>query len=97
MSNRYEHVIKYLKFLTYWNESSSFLATVENCSKTKAGGNPMWFFHTKLKRLSTTLGVWSRNEFGNIFTKIIEYEDSVKDVENNLLDSNNKDNRDKLN
>ncbi|XP_049375739.1 uncharacterized protein LOC125840542 [Solanum verrucosum] len=49
------------------------------CWERTVEGNSMWRFHQKLKRLSTTLSNWSRKEFGDIFTKVREYEERIED------------------
>ena len=49
-----------------------------------------------MKRLSNTLSIWTKNEFGDIVAKIKDYEDLVKNAEDNLLSASSKDNRSKL-
>lgn len=53
----------------------------------------MWIRHTKLKRLSTTLSIWSSIEYGDIFAKTKNYEELVKKAEEKLINPNNENNR----
>ena len=48
----------------------------------------MWRFHQKLKRLSNTLSSLSKKEFGDIFLKVREFEEKVKEAEENLILNN---------
>ena len=82
------NIIRYFKFLNYWTDSDTFLASVEKCWKRKVVGNPMWIFHAKLKRLTKTLREWSKQEYGDIFEKVKQYEDEVKKAEQDMIMNN---------
>ena len=77
--------IKYFKFLNSWIDNPSFMDTVKNCWDVKVNGNPFWQLHQKLKRLTKTLRAWSKNEYGDIFAKVKEFEESIKKAEEELL------------
>nr|XP_019068134.1 uncharacterized protein LOC109119692 [Solanum lycopersicum] len=96
MNENKENAIKYFKFLNCWTENESFLHIVENCWKKKVAGNPMWIFHTKMRRLTKTLRDWSKKEYGDVFEKVKQYEEGVKIAEGNFIMDNSKDNREKL-
>ncbi|XP_069143473.1 uncharacterized protein [Solanum lycopersicum] len=91
------NIIRYFKFLNYWADSDTFLASVEKCWKRKVVGNPMWIFHAKLKRLTKTLREWSKQEYGDIFEKVKQYEDEVKKAEQDMIMNNSIENSEKLN
>ena len=57
------------------------MLTVKNCWDRPVEGHAMWKFHQKMKRLSNTLSVWSRDEFGDIFQKVRMYEEQVHNAE----------------
>ena len=61
------------------------MLTVKNCWDRPVEGNVMWKFHQKMKRLSNTLSVWSRNKFGDIFQKVRLYEEQVHEAEQNYI------------
>ncbi|KAH0772311.1 hypothetical protein KY290_016292 [Solanum tuberosum] len=90
---RKEDHIKYFKFLNCWADQPKFLDIVKACWERTVEGNSMWRFHQKLKRLSTTLSNWSRKEFGDIFTKVREYEERVRSAEENLIQDHSDTNR----
>ncbi|XP_069152141.1 uncharacterized protein [Solanum lycopersicum] len=71
--------------------------TVEKCWKRDVIGNPMWNFHTKLRRLTKTLRIWSKQEYGDVFEKVKLYEDLVKKAENIIIDNYSAKNSEKLN
>ena len=48
----------------------------------------MWIFHAKLKRLTKTLREWSKQEYGDIFEKVKQYEDEVKKAEQDMIMNN---------
>ena len=91
------NIIRYFKFLNYWTDSDTFLASVKKCWKRKVVGNPMWIFHAKLKRLTKTLREWSKQEYGDIFEKVKQYEDEVKKAEQDMIMNNSIENSEKLN
>ncbi|XP_055803413.1 uncharacterized protein LOC129872452 [Solanum dulcamara] len=49
-----------------------------------------------MKRLATTLSSWSRNQFGDIYAKVKDSEEEVRQAENNLINMNSNENRSKL-
>jgi len=51
-------------------------------------GNPMWRLHQKIKRVSATLSNWSKQEYGDIFTKVREFEDNIRKSEEELMNNN---------
>ena len=57
----------------------------------------MWIFHSKLKRLKKTLREWSKQEYGDIFEKVKQYEDEVKKAEQDMIMNNSIENSEKLN
>ncbi|WMV50089.1 hypothetical protein MTR67_043474 [Solanum verrucosum] len=64
-----ESHIKYFKFLHFWVDNVTFLKTVQQCWEKGVIGNPMWRLHKKMKRVTSTLSNWSKQEYGDIFTK----------------------------
>ncbi|XP_010315021.2 uncharacterized protein [Solanum lycopersicum] len=96
MRDKDDHIIKYFKCLNCWIENESFLSTVEQCWKKDITGNPMWILHSKLKRLTTTLREWSKQEYGDVFEKVKHYEEVVKKAEEDLIMDNSNENRGKL-
>ncbi|XP_055824484.1 uncharacterized protein LOC129893019 [Solanum dulcamara] len=95
-TEHYQHHIKYFKFLNCWTDHPSFMETVNNCWNRNIEGNPMWCFHQKMKRLSTTLSRWSRLQFGDIYAKVKEYEDKVRQAEEDLILDNSEECRTNL-
>ncbi|KAK6791450.1 hypothetical protein RDI58_010531 [Solanum bulbocastanum] len=93
---RSEDHIKYFKFLNCWAEQPSFTETVDRCWDRPAEGNPMWIFHQKLKRLSSTLSVWSKQKFGDIYAKIKEFEEKARTLEEKLIHNNTEEQRAEL-
>ncbi|XP_069148286.1 uncharacterized protein [Solanum lycopersicum] len=96
MNDRKDEVIKYFKFLNCWTENDSFYQTVEKCWNRKVVGNHMWILHTKMRRLTTTLRNWSKKEYGDVFIKTKQFEEMVKSAEENILQDNNQENRERL-
>ncbi|XP_055800396.1 uncharacterized protein LOC129869819 [Solanum dulcamara] len=78
-TERQSHVIKYFKFLHCWVDNKNFLDTVRSCWKRPVDGNPMRIFHQKLKRVSNTLSHWSRNQYGDIFASVKQFEEQGDD------------------
>ncbi|XP_049391547.1 uncharacterized protein LOC125855953 [Solanum stenotomum] len=93
MSIRPENHIKYFTFLNFWADQPSFLSTVTDCWNMQIEGNPMWIFHQKIKRVASTLSIWSRMQFGDVFATVRDYEDKVKVAEENLIQNNTEENR----
>ncbi|XP_055814708.1 uncharacterized protein LOC129884436 [Solanum dulcamara] len=96
MIDQHHNPIKYFKFLNCWPEQPSFMDLVENCWSRSIEGNPMWIFHMKMKRLANTLSNWSRNQFGDIHAKVKEYEEAVRQAEEDLINRQSNENRSKL-
>lgn len=71
----HENTIRYFKFLYGWVENLTFLDTVRGCCNKNISGNPMWIFHMKMKRLASILSMWFRNQYGDIYATIKEYEE----------------------
>ncbi|XP_015170882.1 uncharacterized protein [Solanum tuberosum] len=88
--------IKYFKFLHCWVDNDSFMDTVTSCWNKEVHGNPMWRWHQKIKKLTTTLSAWSKKEFGDIYSKVKEFEERVKVVEDELINNNTETNRQNL-
>ncbi|KAK4706319.1 hypothetical protein R3W88_034128 [Solanum pinnatisectum] len=85
--------IRYFKFLNFWTDHSNFLDIVMACWERNTEGNSMWKFHQKLKRLSNTLSSWSKVEFGDVFSKVKEYEQKVQATEQKLIQDQSDTNR----
>ncbi|XP_015168633.1 uncharacterized protein [Solanum tuberosum] len=96
MAVRMNQNTKYLKFLHFWTEHSNFLHIVKACCDRESNGNPMGKLHQKMKRLSTTLSNWSKQEFGDIFSTVKSYEDRVRIAEEEMLQNNSQASRAKL-
>ncbi|XP_055830788.1 uncharacterized protein LOC129899799 [Solanum dulcamara] len=96
-TERQSHAIKYFKFLHCWVDNENFLDTVRSCWERPVDGNPMRIFHQKLKRVSNTLSHWSRNQYGDIFSSVKQFEEQVIQAEENIINDNSEDNRAKLN
>ncbi|KAG5606153.1 hypothetical protein H5410_027645 [Solanum commersonii] len=93
MSAREDDHIRYFKFLNRWTDQPNFLDIVRACWERTVEGNNMWKFHQKLKRLSNTLSTWSRKKFGDIFTRVKEYEEKAKTVGEQLIQDHSETNR----
>ncbi|KAG5606082.1 hypothetical protein H5410_027574 [Solanum commersonii] len=76
-----ENYIKYFKFLHCWVDNANFMETVRKCWEREVIGNPMWQLHQKMKRLTHTLSSWSKNEYGDIYAKVKEFEEAIKKAE----------------
>ncbi|WMV41202.1 hypothetical protein MTR67_034587 [Solanum verrucosum] len=83
-----ESHIKYFKFLHFWVENGTFMKAVQQCWEKEVSGNPMWRLHQKIKRVSTTLSNWSKQEYGDIFAKVREFEDNIRKSEEELMTNN---------
>ncbi|XP_015160504.1 uncharacterized protein [Solanum tuberosum] len=84
-----ESHIKYFKFLHFWVYNATFLKTVHQCWEKGVTGNPMWRLHQKMKRVIATLSTWSKREYGDIFTKVKEFEENIRNSEAELMTNNN--------
>ncbi|XP_049368153.1 uncharacterized protein LOC125833035, partial [Solanum verrucosum] len=56
----------------------------------------MWRLHHKIKRVTSTLSNWSKREYGDIFTTVKEFEDTIRKSEEELMTDNNEAVRQKL-
>ncbi|XP_049348976.1 uncharacterized protein LOC125813531 [Solanum verrucosum] len=83
-----ENHIKYFKFLHCWVDNVNFMETARKCWDTDVTGDPMWQLHQKMKRLTHTLSNWSKNEYGDIYAKVKEFEETIKKAEEELLTHN---------
>ncbi|XP_055825760.1 uncharacterized protein LOC129894213 [Solanum dulcamara] len=96
MVDHHHNPIKYFRFLNCWPDQPSFMDTIKECWSRSVAGNPMWSFHQKMKRLASTLSRWSRNQFGDIYARVKEYEEEVRQAEENLIIMHSNENRSKL-
>ncbi|WMV50073.1 hypothetical protein MTR67_043458, partial [Solanum verrucosum] len=81
---------KYFKFLHCWVDNVNFLNTVQQSWDKATTGDPMWKLHKKMKRLTSTLSSWSKQEYGDIFTKVWEFEETIRKSEEELMTNNTK-------
>ncbi|XP_015167780.1 uncharacterized protein [Solanum tuberosum] len=88
MINTNESHIKYFKFLHFWVENVTFMKTVQQCWEKRVTGNHMWRLHQKMKRVSSTLSNWSKSEYGDIFTTVREFEENIRQSEEELMTNN---------
>ncbi|KAH0717174.1 hypothetical protein KY285_013205 [Solanum tuberosum] len=88
--------IKYFKFLQCWVDNDSFMDTVTSYWNKEVHGNPMWRWNQKMKKLTTTISAWSKKEFGDIYSKVKEFEERVKVAEDELINNNIETNRQNL-
>ncbi|WMV30192.1 hypothetical protein MTR67_023577 [Solanum verrucosum] len=86
---------KYFKFLHCWVENGNFMITVQQCWDQVTTGHPMWKLHMKMNRLTSTLSKWSKLH-GDIFTKVREFEKSIRKSEEELMTNNTEALRQKL-
>lgn len=70
--------------------------TVKECWSRPITENPMWVFHQKMRRLSSTLSSWSRNNFRDIYAKVKEYEEKIRIIEEDLINHSTEDKRSQL-
>ncbi|XP_055800325.1 uncharacterized protein LOC129869710 [Solanum dulcamara] len=96
-AERQNNATKYFKFLHCWVDNDSFLDVVKMCWGKPAAGNPMRRFQEKMKRVRSTLSRWSRQEYGDIFSSITDFETKVREAEDAIISDNSEDNRTKLN
>ncbi|XP_055806946.1 uncharacterized protein LOC129875705 [Solanum dulcamara] len=94
--NRQVKTIKYFKFLQCWVDNDAFLDTVKTCWERPIEGSPIRRFHQKLKRVSNTLSNWSRQQYGDIFTTMKDFEEKVRNVEDSIINDNSESNRTNL-
>ncbi|WMV45637.1 hypothetical protein MTR67_039022 [Solanum verrucosum] len=85
-----ESHIKYFKFLHCWVDNDSIMETVQKCLDREVTRNPMWQLHQKMKRLTSTLSNWSKREYGNIYAKVKEFEETIRKAGEEILTNNTK-------
>uniref|UniRef100_M1DB34 Retrotransposon protein, unclassified n=1 Tax=Solanum tuberosum TaxID=4113 RepID=M1DB34_SOLTU len=95
MTNRQYSSTKYFKFLHCWVDNLNFMDTVRLCWDRDIQGHPMWNFHQKLKRVSSTLSNWSKIEFGDIFARVKDFE-VVRLAEEKYIQTNSDQDRSSL-
>ncbi|XP_015169049.1 uncharacterized protein [Solanum tuberosum] len=71
-------------------------SVVQQCWDQVTTGNPMWKLHMKMKRLTSTLSKWFKQEYGDIFTKVREFEESIRKSEEEFMTNNTEAIRQKL-
>ncbi|WMV32820.1 hypothetical protein MTR67_026205 [Solanum verrucosum] len=96
MNAKPDNFIKYFRFLNCWADQPSFVETVTNCWSRHAEGNPMWVFHQKMKRLTSTLSAWSKIQLGDIHARVKDFEERVRVAEENLIQNNTEEHRAEL-
>lgn len=69
---------------------------VKTCWDREVTGNPMWCLHHKMKRLAATLSAWSKEEFGDIFMNVKDFEENVRQAEEDVINNNSAENMAKL-
>ncbi|XP_019240872.1 PREDICTED: uncharacterized protein LOC109220861 [Nicotiana attenuata] len=90
---RNENPKRYFKFLNCWTENKTFLPLVQSVWTRPFQGNPMWVFHQKIKALCSELSQWSRQQYGDIFQRVKEFENKVREAEERWAHSNNEKDR----
>ncbi|XP_019253956.1 PREDICTED: uncharacterized protein LOC109232655 [Nicotiana attenuata] len=78
---RHDSCKKYFKFLNCWVNNNRFLPLVSEIWSKDVRGSAMWIFHQKIKAQSHALSLWSRQQYGDIFQIVKEFEQKVKDAE----------------
>nr|GMC69450.1 uncharacterized protein LOC109164037 [Ipomoea batatas] len=74
-------VPKHFIFLNVWTKHEDFLRVVRESWEVPVEGAPMYVLATKLCRLKKVLAPWSKETFGDIFSKLQELEDKVQALE----------------
>ncbi|XP_031127522.1 uncharacterized protein LOC116029613 [Ipomoea triloba] len=74
-------VLKHFIFLNVWTKHEDFLRVVKEIWEVPVEGDPMYVLATKLCRLKKVLAPWSKETFGDIFSKLQELEDKVQVLE----------------
>ncbi|KAK4716315.1 hypothetical protein R3W88_014653 [Solanum pinnatisectum] len=93
---RPQDYIKYFRFLNCWVDQPLFVDTVTRCWERPVEGQPMWIFHQKMKRLASTLSTWSKEQFGDIYAKVKDFEERVRVAEEKLIHNNTEEQRAEL-
>ncbi|XP_060210412.1 uncharacterized protein LOC132637319 [Lycium barbarum] len=77
------------RFRHFWVEQPGFLDLVGQDWQIEVKGNPMWILQQKLKRLGKRLSKWSREDIGDIFQKVEEWEATLQQLEDvDAIDKN---------
>lgn len=66
--------IRYFKFLNFWTYQPDFKIVVQNAWDVDITGNSMRRLHQKLKLQSGALSLWSKEQVGNVYSKVKEWE-----------------------
>ncbi|XP_060202736.1 uncharacterized protein LOC132631154 [Lycium barbarum] len=83
------NAIKHFRFRHFWVEQPGFMDLVGQDWQIKVKGNPMWILQQKLKRLGKRLSKWSREDIGDIFQKVEEWEATLQQLEDvDAIDKN---------
>ena len=93
MEVRIAQKVKYFMFLHCWTENENFKDIVQSSWQEEVSGDPMWKLHQKMKKLASILNTWSKSEYGNIFSMVIDFEEQVKKAEENVIQNNSEENR----
>lgn len=96
MKERLDQRVKYFKFLHCWTENDKFMDIVQSCCQEVMISDPMWQLHQRMKKLASTLSIWSKKEFGNIFSTVEDFEEKFKNAEEQVIQHNSEENRAKL-
>ncbi|KAK4709691.1 hypothetical protein R3W88_004204 [Solanum pinnatisectum] len=96
MTDRQYTSTKYFKFLHCWVNNKNFIDTVRLCWDRDIQGHPMWVFHQKMKRFSSTLSKWSEIEFGDIFARVKDFEEVVRPAVEKYIQTNSDQDRSSL-
>ncbi|XP_060202973.1 uncharacterized protein LOC132631415 [Lycium barbarum] len=72
------NAIKHFRFRYFWVEQPGFMDLVGQDWQIEVKGNPMWILQQKLKRLGKRLSKWSREDIGDIFQKVEEWEATLQ-------------------
>nr|XP_016444964.1 PREDICTED: uncharacterized protein LOC107770200 [Nicotiana tabacum] len=70
---------------------------VQEVWDTQISGNAMWILLQKLKMLTKKLSEWSRNDIGNIYDQVVDWEAKVQMIEDLELIDNSEQVREELN
>lgn len=64
-----------------WLKHHELLQVVQQSWNEPIQGDPLIRFSSKLKRLKHVLIAWNRSKFGNVFQRIVDAVNSLKDAE----------------
>ncbi|XP_059289204.1 uncharacterized protein LOC132042695 [Lycium ferocissimum] len=89
--------IKYFRFLNFWSDQPGFYDIVKKEWEIHIKGNPMWILQQKLKNLGRQLSIWSKEVIGDVFQKMVEWEETVQRLEDMDTLDNTEETRAELN